>query len=61
MAILHGMVDSESNLLDKLPDKVKNIEDIDRVKKEFEEKLAKEKSGFFSNVNHAIFNYLFGK
>lgn len=48
MAILHGMADSESNLLDKLPDEVENIEDIDRVKKEFEEKLAKEKSGFFA-------------
>lgn len=42
------MADSESSLLDKLPDEVKNIEDIDRVKKEFEEKLAKEKSGFFA-------------
>lgn len=42
------MADSESNLLDKLPDEVEGIEDIDRVKKEFEEKLAKEKSGFFS-------------
>ena len=42
------MADSESNLLDKLPDEVENIEDIDRVKKEFEEKLAKEKSGFFA-------------
>ena len=48
MAILHGMADSESNLLDNLPDEVENIEDIDRVKKEFEEKLAKEKSGFFA-------------
>jgi len=48
MAILYGMADSESNLLDNLPDEVENIEDIDRVKKEFEEKLAKEKSGFFA-------------
>jgi hypothetical protein len=42
------MADSENNLLDKLPDEVENIEDIDRVKKEFEDKLAKEKSGFFA-------------
>ncbi len=44
--MIHGMVDSKSSLLDKLPDGVENIEDIDRVKKEFEEKLVKEKSGF---------------
>ena len=44
------MADSESNLLDKLPDEVENIKDIDRVKKEFEEKLAKEKSGFFGGI-----------
>jgi|APSaa5957512535_1039671.scaffolds.fasta_scaffold14374_3 hypothetical protein len=50
MAIIHGMADSESSLLDKLPDEVENIEDIDRVKKEFEEKLAKEKSGFFGGL-----------
>ena len=48
MAILHGMADSESNLLDKLPDEVEDIEDIDRVKKEFEKKLANENTGFFS-------------
>lgn len=44
------MADSESSLLDKLPNEVKNIEDIDRVKKEFEEKLEKEKSGFFGGI-----------
>jgi hypothetical protein len=48
MAILHGMVDSESKLLDKLPNEVQDISDIGRVKKEFEEKLSKEKSGFFA-------------
>ena len=42
------MADSESNLLDKLPDEVENIEDIDRVKKEFEKKLANETTRFFS-------------
>ena len=42
------MADSESNLLDKLPDEVENIEDIDRVKKEGEKKLANENTGFFS-------------
>jgi hypothetical protein len=50
MAILHGMADSESSLLDKLPNEVENIEDMDRVKKEFEEKLTKEKSGFFGSL-----------
>ncbi|MDH5666324.1 MAG: NERD domain-containing protein [Nitrosopumilus sp.] len=44
------MADSEKSLLRKLPGEVENIEDIDRVKKEFEEKLAKEKSGFFGGI-----------
>ena len=48
MAILHGMADSEISLLDKLPKDVEDIDDIDRVKKEFEEKLAKEDSGFWA-------------
>lgn len=50
MAIIHGMADSESSLLDQLPNEVENIADIGRVKKEFEEKLAKEKSGFFGGI-----------
>jgi hypothetical protein len=50
MAIIHGMADSEKSLLNKLPNEVENIEDIDRVRKEFEEKLAKEKSGFFGGI-----------
>ncbi len=50
MAIIHGMADSEKSLLNKLPNEVENIEDIDRLKKEFEEKLAKEKSGFFGGI-----------
>ena len=48
MAILHGMADSESSLLDKLPDEVENVDDMDRVKKEFQDKLAKEDSGFWA-------------
>ena len=35
MAIIYGMVDSESSLLDKLPNEVKNVDDMDRVRKEF--------------------------
>ena len=50
MAIIHGMADSEKSLLNKLPREVESIEDIERVKKEFEEKLAKEKSGFFGGI-----------
>jgi len=50
MAIIHGMADSETNLLKKLPGEVENIDDINRVKKEFEEKLAKGKSGFFGGI-----------
>ncbi len=50
LVILHGMADSDS-LLDKLPDEV---EDIDRVKKEFEEKLAKEKTSQYTKKNGGI-------
>ncbi|MGI0056684.1 MAG: nuclease-related domain-containing protein [Nitrosarchaeum sp.] len=50
MAIIYGMADSERRLLDKLPREVKSIDDIDKVKKEFEEKLAKKDTGFFSNI-----------
>ena len=44
------MADSERRLLNKLPREVKSIDDIDKVKKEFEEKLAKKDTGFFSNI-----------
>ena len=50
MVIIHGMSDSESSLLDKLPNEVKDIDDMARVKKEFEEKLAKKDTGFFSGI-----------
>jgi len=44
------MADSEKNLLSKLPNKVKNIDDMWRVKKEFEEKLENTGPGFFSGI-----------
>jgi len=50
MAIIYGIADSERSLLDKLPNEVKNIDDRDRVKKEFEGKLANEDSGFFAGI-----------
>ena len=39
MAIIYGMADSERNLLDKLPNEVKNVEDMDSVRKEFYRKM----------------------
>lgn len=48
MAIIYGMADSERNLLKKLPDEVENIDDMNRVKKEFQDKLAKEGNGFWA-------------
>jgi len=35
MAFLYGMADSERQLLNRLPGEVKDIDDIDRVKKTF--------------------------
>jgi len=39
------MADSESKLLDKLPNEVKNVEDMDRVRKEFYRKMKKQRYG----------------
>ena len=50
MAIIYGIADSERNLLNKLPGEVRNIDDMSRVKKEFEQKLTKEGSGFFAGI-----------
>lgn len=44
------MADSERNLLNKLPNEVRDIDDMSRVKKEFENKLANEGSGFFAGI-----------
>jgi len=32
LAIIYGMADSESKLLDKLPKEVKNVDDVDKEK-----------------------------
>ena len=32
LAIIYGMADSESKILDKLPKEVKNVDDIDKEK-----------------------------
>ena len=45
MAILYGMADSERSLLDKLPKEVKNVDDMDRVRKEFYGKMQKQRRG----------------
>ncbi len=45
-----GMADSERSLLNKLPNEVRDIDDMGRVKKEFEDKLANEDSGFFARI-----------
>ena len=50
MAIVYGIADSERQLLNKLLGEVRNIDDIPRVKKEFEQKLKKEGDGFFAGI-----------
>jgi len=45
MAIIYGMADSERNLLDKLPNEVKNVEDMDSVRKDFYKKMKKQRYG----------------
>ena len=46
MARIYGMADSENKLLDKLPNEVKNVEDMDRVRKEFYGKMKKQRYGY---------------
>jgi len=43
VAIIYGYADSEKHLLDKLPNEVKNGDDIGRVKKQFLKKWGKER------------------
>ena len=45
MAIIYGMADSERSLLNKLPNEVKNVDDMDRVRKEFYGKMQKQRQG----------------
>jgi len=40
------MADSEKNLLDKLPNEVKKVEDMDRVRKDFYRKMKKQRYGY---------------
>ena len=42
------MADSERRLLNKLPNEVKNVDDMCRVKKEFENKITNIRPGFFN-------------
>jgi len=39
------MADSERNLLDKLPNEVKSVEDMDRVRRQFTQKMKKQRYG----------------
>lgn len=50
MVIIYGMADSERRLLNKLPNEVRDIDDMGRVKKEFQDKLANEGDGFFAGI-----------
>ncbi len=45
MAIIYGYADSEKRLLDKLPNEVKNVDDMDRVRKDFYKKMQKQRKG----------------
>ena len=45
MAIIYGIADSERNLLDKLPNEVKNVDDMERVRKQFYGKMKKQRYG----------------
>jgi len=46
MAIIHGRADSEKQLLDLYPKRVKEIDDIDKVELEMQEELKAETKGF---------------
>lgn len=48
MAIIYGRADSEKQLLSKYPNRVKKIEDIDKVHQEMKNELKVEDKGFFA-------------
>jgi len=50
MAIIYGIADSEKSLLKKLPGEVRNFDDMDRVKKDFENKIKQVDDGIFSGI-----------
>lgn len=50
MAHIYGIADSERSLLNKLPNEVQDIDDMGRVKKEFQDKLENTGSGFFNGI-----------
>ena len=50
MAIIYGIADSERSLLNKLPNEVQDVDDMSRVKKEFQDKIRNEGSGFFVGI-----------
>ena len=50
MAIIYGIADSERSLLNKLPNEVQDVDDMSRVKKEFQDKIRNEGSGFFAGI-----------
>jgi hypothetical protein len=50
MAIIYGKADSEKSLLKKLPGEVRHFDDMDRVKKDFENKIKQVDDGFFSGL-----------
>jgi len=54
LAILHGIADSESNLLDKLPDEVEKFDDIAIEHKKLKDGLAEQKKDFFEKVPSRI-------
>ena len=39
MAIIYGLADTEKRFLDKLPNEVKSLDDIDTVHKEFQDEF----------------------
>ena len=49
MAAIYGTSDSERRLLGKLPGEVRNLDDIDGVRGEFERRHA-EAAGFFAGT-----------
>lgn len=61
VAIIYGRSDSERQFINSLPNEVHKIEDIGKVKKEFEKKLAKKDSGFFAGIRKWNYKRQIGK
>ena len=61
MAIIYGVADSEREFLNKLPNQVRTLDDIERVKSDFQNKIKQQGSGLFGKIKKWYYNHQVNK